>query len=170
VDIFCSIVEPPLFPQLWAGYFFKCWEIGAIGMKKIVVFMSLAVVLLITGCAEIATLTMQDSFAKPATITRHINSNSVERGVKAAVTAAGKTSWTPKTISIETGYVLAEYQPEVVGRGARDYSYKLEVRIPEKGRGDVQVVVTPPRGIIGGVSPEVMANKFLDAFAEVLKK
>lgn len=126
--------------------------------------------LITAGCGEVATVVLRDSFVKPATVARAVNSNSVENGVKAAVAAAGKTFWTPKTISVETGYVLAEYQPEVISRGPRDYAYKLEIRIPEKGRGDVLVTVTPPQGIMGGKPPEVMANEFLDAFGDALKK
>lgn len=107
---------------------------------------------------------------QPASVTRQINAQSVEKAVKAAVTASGKTGWTPKTISIETGYLLAEYQPDIVGRSARDYAYKLEVRVPDGGRGDVQVTVTPPQGIMGGKKPDVMVNEFLDAYEQALKR
>ena len=138
-------------------------------MRKLFLVTLVAAGLVASGCAEITTLALKDSFVKPATVTRTINSTSVDKAVKAAVTAAGKTAWTPKTISVETGYVLAEYQPDVVGRSDRDYAYKLEVRIPEKGSGDVQVIVTPPRGIMGGKAPELMANEFLDALADALK-
>ncbi len=65
--------------------------------------------------------------------------------------------------------MLAERQLTVVGRSARDYAYKLEVRVPDKGQGELQVTVTPPTGIMGGKAPELMANEFLDALADALK-
>jgi hypothetical protein len=110
-------------------------------------------------------------YVKPASATHQINANSVEKAVKAAVTASGKTEtrWTPKTISIETGYFLAEFQPDVIGRSARSYAYTLEVRVPEGGRGDVQVTVTPPQGISGGKPTEDMVKEFFDAYEKALK-
>lgn len=138
-------------------------------MKIASVLMATLVILGTSGCADLTTLALQDKFVKPASVTHQINAPSVERGVKAAVTASGKTGWSPKTISVETGYLLAEYQPDVVGRSSRNYAYTLEVRVPNKGRGEIHVTVTPPKGIMGGKAPEVMANEFLDAYVQALK-
>jgi hypothetical protein len=122
-----------------------------------------ALVLCTAGCSGM--------YVKPANATHQINANSVEKAVKAAVTASGKTEtrWTPKTISMETGYFLAEFQPDVIGRSARNYAYTLEVRVPEGGRGDVQVTVTPPQGISGGKPTADMVKEFLDAYDQALK-
>jgi hypothetical protein len=85
------------------------------------------------------------------------------------VSAAGKTGWIPKTISVETGYVLAEAVPDVkYTRGARDYTYRLEVRVPDSGKGETNVVVTPPAGVVSSKSTEELANEFLDALTTEL--
>jgi hypothetical protein len=106
----------------------------------------LFVALIISGCAQmIADAIYKDKYAKPATVSRQINSSSGKAAVNAAVSAAGKTGWTPKTISVETGYVLAEAVADVkYTRGARDYTYRLEVRVPDSGKGDTNVVVSSP--------------------------
>lgn len=42
-------------------------------------------------------------------VTRQTNAPSVEKAVKAAVAASGKIGWIPKTISVETRYMPADY-------------------------------------------------------------
>jgi len=73
----------------------------------------------------------------PVSNTRPIVAGSMERALKATVVAATSTDWVPKTISAETGYIMAE-------RGdPRVDSYRLEVMIPTGGVGSLNVKVTP---------------------------
>ena len=55
----------------------------------------------------IADATFGDKYLKPISKSRQISTGSQKEAVNTAVKAAGKTGWTPKTISVETGYVLA---------------------------------------------------------------
>lgn len=126
--------------------------------------------LIASGCSQMIADSMYgDKYVKPATVTKQINASSGKAAVSAAVSAAGKTGWAPKTISVETGYVLMERTPDVkFTRGARDYTYRLEVRVPESGNGVASVTVTPPTGVLGKPSDEI-ANEFLDALTSELK-
>jgi hypothetical protein len=90
--------------------------------------------------------------------------------MKAAAAAANSTNGVTKTISTETGYVLAEREVRVMGRSGRADSYKLEVNIPPAGNGNVSVKVTPPPGVAGGESTESMVAKFLDAYEAALRR
>jgi hypothetical protein len=45
---------------------------------------------------------------KPATAARPVSVGSMDRAMRAAVAAASETDWIPKTVSAETGYMLAE--------------------------------------------------------------
>ena len=54
--------------------------------------------LLLAGC----------SYVQPASATRPITVGSVDKAMRAAVTAATSTDWVPKTVSTETGDLLAE--------------------------------------------------------------
>lgn len=114
--------------------------------------------LLLTGC----------SYVQPASSTRPITAGSVDKAMRAAVTAATSTNWVPKTVSTETGYLLAERDVRVMGRSGRADSYKLEVNIPPGGNGSISAKVTPPPGVMGGESTESMVAKFLDAYEVAL--
>ncbi|WP_200374894.1 hypothetical protein [Thiocystis violacea] len=107
-------------------------------------------------------------FLKPATATKTISAPSGKRAMTAAIAAAGKTGWTPKVISLETNYMLAEQEPDVVGRSARSYAFSLEVRLPERGRGRVTVTVVPPQGITSDTPTQVYADAFVQALAREL--
>jgi len=132
-------------------------------------WLAAAATTLVAGCGSMVNAAFKDKYAKPASASRQIDAASTERAVKAAIAATGKTGWTPKTVSVETGYVLAEFQPLVGARSARDYAYKLEVRIPDQGRGELQVNVTPPTGVIADKPTEDYVREFLDAFMQALK-
>ena len=89
-----------------------------------------------------------DQYLKTTTMSRAITAKSQKEAVNAAVAAAGKTDWIPKTISIETGYVLAEQVADArYTRGARDYTFRLEIRVPATGTGNASIVITPPHGL-----------------------
>lgn len=115
--------------------------------------------LLLAGC----------SYVQPASATRPITAGSVDKAMKAAVTAATSTDWVPKTVSTETGYLLAERDTRVMGRSGRADSYKLEVNVPSDGNGNISAKVTPPLGVVGGESTESMVAKFLDAYEVALR-
>ncbi|MES2188717.1 MAG: peptidoglycan-binding domain-containing protein [Pseudomonadota bacterium] len=138
-------------------------------MTAAAVLSSAFVLSTLSGCAEIISESIfKGSYAKTATVTRRVNASSGSAAIKAAVAAAGKTGWSPKTISMETNYLLAERVPDAgITRGAREYVYKLEVRAPEGGRGDLSVTVTPPTGVLGKPSEDI-ANEFLDALSAEL--
>ena len=131
---------------------------------------SLFVLLSIGGCAQtIADAMYGDRYLKPITKSRQISAQSQKEAVNAAVSAAGKTEWTPKTISVETGYVLAEHIPTVQGmNAARNYAFRLEVRLPETGKGEATIVITPPQGMVSSMTMEEGANKYLDALVSEL--
>ena len=115
---------------------------------------------MLAGCA----------YVQPASATRAITAGSVDKAMKTAVTAATSTDWVPKTVSTETGYLLAERDVRVAGRSGRADSYKLEVNIPPNGNGSVSAKATPPPGIMGGESTESMVVKFLDAYELALRR
>lgn len=138
-------------------------------MHRRAIFVStLAVSAGISGCGAMINSAFQEKYAKPASATRVIGAPSAERAVKAVVAATGETGWTPKTVSVETGYVLAEFQPLVGVRSARDYAYKLEARIPNNGKGDLRITVTPPTGVIADKPTEQYVTEFLDAVSRAL--
>lgn len=139
------------------------------GMAIAALLSSAFVLSTLSGCAEIVSESIfKGSYAKTATVTRRVNASSGSAAIKAAVAAAGKTGWSPKTISMEANYLLAERVPDAgMTRGAREYVYKLEVRAPEGGRGDLSVTVTPPTGVLGKPSEDI-ANEFLDALSAEL--
>jgi hypothetical protein len=118
--------------------------------------------LLLAGC----------SFVQPASATRPITAGSLDKAMKAAVAAATSTNWIPKTVSTETGYLLAEREIRVLGRAERPDSYKLEVNVPSDGNGNISAKVTPPPGVatVGGESTENMVAKFLDAYEAALRR
>lgn len=116
--------------------------------------------LLLAGC----------SYVQPASATRPITAGSADKAIKAAVTAATSTNWVPKTVSTETGYLLAEREIRVMGRSERPDSFKLEVNIPPGGNGNISAKVTPPPGVMGGESTESMVAKFLDAYELALRR
>ncbi|MCR4321376.1 MAG: hypothetical protein NUV74_13695 [Candidatus Brocadiaceae bacterium] len=71
---------------------------------------------------------------------------------------------------METGYVLAELVGDAkYTRGARDYTFRLEVRPPDNGKGDANVVITPPTGLTSSSTMDDIANEFLDALTTELK-
>lgn len=106
---------------------------------------------------------------KPATAARPVAAGSMDRAMKAAMTAATTNNWVPKTISAETGYILAEREIRVAGRANRPDTYRLEITIPAGGSGSLTAKVTPPPGVVGGESPADMVAKFLTSFAEAVR-
>lgn len=77
--------------------------------KLIYGLISISATLYVTGCGQIiADSLFQDKYVKPATVSRSIKSRSAKLAMKAAIAAAGKQGWTPKTISTETNYIFAE--------------------------------------------------------------
>ena len=132
---------------------------------------ALFLVFSVSGCAQMIADSMYgDQYLKPITKSRQISAQSQKEAVNAAVSAAGKTEWTPKTISIETGYVLAEHVPNVKAmNAARNYAFRLEIRLPETGKGEATIVITPPQGITSSVTMEEVANKYLDALESELR-
>lgn len=136
------------------------------GMAGIVLLAALTM----SGCAQMmADSLYHDRYAQPATVTRIIQAASRKSVMNAAVIAAAQTGWTPKTISIDTGYLLAEAVPPVQSeRSGRDYTYRLALRVPDNGHGEAQVVVTPPHGMISSKSSEQLANDYLDALVTAL--
>jgi hypothetical protein len=133
-------------------------------------FIVLFIAFSVSGCAQmIADSMFGDQYLKPITKSREIHAQSQKQAVNAAVSAAGKTEWTPKTISVETGYVLAENVPTVKGmNAARNYAFKLEVRLPETGKGEATIIITPPQGLVSSTTMEEIANKYLDALVSEL--
>ncbi|MDP1991605.1 MAG: SH3 domain-containing protein [Syntrophales bacterium] len=117
----------------------------------------------------IADATFGDKYLKPISKSRQISASSQKEAVNIAVKAAGKTGWTPKTISVETGYVLAEYVADIKYTiVARDYTFRLEVRLPDHGKGDANIVITPPPGLVSSKTMDKIANVFLDALTNEL--
>jgi hypothetical protein len=110
------------------------------------VLFALFLVFSVSGCAQMIADSMYgDQYLKAITKSRQISAQSQKEAVNAAVSAAGKTEWTPKMISVETGYVLAEHVPNVKAmNAARNYAFRLEVRLPETGKGEATIVITPP--------------------------
>ena len=139
--------------------------------KLIYGLISISAILYVTGCGQIIADTLfQEKYVKPATVSRSITSRSATVAMKAAIRAAGKQGWTPKTISAQTNYIFAEQVADAkFTRGARDYTYKLEVRLPDKGNGEASVTVTPPTGVSGKPSEEI-AVEFLNELASELAK
>lgn len=130
--------------------------------RRSVLGVVVASVALLTGCINYT------DFLRPATATASIDAGSSKRAMKAAISAAGHTGWTPKVISLETDYLMAEQEPDVVGRSARSYAFSLDVRLPERGRGLVTVTVVPPQGITSYTPTDVYAHEFLDVFLREL--
>ena len=143
-------------------------EPGIVGVYRRMLYMAVMMIsaLLLGGCAQtIADAMFADQYLKPITKSRQVSAESQRAAVNAAVSAAGKTEWTPKTISVETGYMFAEWTPTVGGmNAARNYAFKLEARLPENGKGDATVVITPPQGLISSkISMDELATKYLNA-------
>jgi hypothetical protein len=133
--------------------------------KMLVIILLFLIALTVSGCAQmIADSIYSDQYLKPISKSRPISAISQKAAVNAAVSAAGKTDWIPKTISVETGYVLAEQVGDAkYTRGARDYTFRLEVRLPSNGKGEVNVVITPPQGLTSSMTMDQIATQFLDA-------
>ena len=109
------------------------------------------------------------NYVKPASGTGTITAPSTKRAMRAAVAAANELGWTPRTVSVETGYMLAEQEVGVVSGSEKHYIYTLAVQLPERGRGDVQVTVTPPVQVLGGTPTTTMVDEFLKLFSQKLK-
>lgn len=103
---------------------------------------------------------------QPATLLRPVPATPIDRSMRAALTAASETGWTPTTVSAETGYLMAEQGVVVIG--SENKNYRMQVQLPKSG-GDVRVTVTPPTGVMGGKKPATMAAEFLDAFERALR-
>ena len=127
--------------------------------------------LCLSGCGQIvADSLFSDQYLKPITMSRMVNFSSKKTAVNAAVDAAVKVGYTPKTISVETGYVVAEYvaDPKFT-RGARDYTFKLTVRLPETGKGKASITITPPSGLVSSKTMEQEASEYFDALLSLKK-
>lgn len=117
----------------------------------------------------IATATFGDTYLKPISKSRQISAGSQKEAVQTAIKAAGKTGWTPKTISVETGYVLAEYVADLKYTiVTRDTTFRLEARLPDNGKGDAKVVITPPQGFVSSKTMDEIADEFLAALSKEL--
>jgi hypothetical protein len=90
------------------------------------------------------------AYVQPASASKTISAPSGATAMRAAISAASSANWTPKTISNESGYLLAERDIRVSGRSERSDSYKLEVNVPTSGTGEVTVKVSPPPKVMGG--------------------
>lgn len=140
-------------------------------MKKLsTVCFTLFFGLSIGECGQmIANATFGDKYLKPISKSRQISAGSQKEAVQTTVKAAGKTGWTPKTISPETGYVLAEYVADLKYTiVTRDTTFRLEVRLPDNGKGDAKVVITPPQGFVSSKTMDEIANEFLAALSKEL--
>ncbi|MEP6621188.1 MAG: hypothetical protein ABJE47_17820 [bacterium] len=112
--------------------------------------------LAITGCVM--------SFT-PVSEVRPMTAGSMERALRAAVSAAMSTEWVPKTISAETGYLMAERS------NPHDEPYRLELLIPAGGSGSLSVKVTPLNGRRNDGDESgaaVLAKSFLAALDSVV--
>lgn len=107
------------------------------------------------GCSAIV--------AQPASAVHPASAPSLEVAMRAALSAASSTNWTPTTVSAETGYILAERGSTVIGRDSND-AYRLEVQLPPNGSGEVRARVVPPSGVMGGSNTSQMVSEYLAAF------
>jgi hypothetical protein len=80
--------------------------------------------------------------------------------MKAAVTAATSTDWVPKTVSTETGYLLAERDVRVMGRSGRSDSYKLEVMFQQMETGTSVQKLLPHQALWAAKAPIVWLQSF----------
>ena len=117
----------------------------------------------------IAGATFGDRYLKQISKSRHISADSQKEAVNTAVKAAEKTGWTPKTVSVETGTVLAEYVADLkYVIVTRDYTFRLEARLPKSGKGDATIVITPPPGLVSSRTMDKIADEYLDALTHEL--
>jgi len=140
--------------------------------KRLAIVVTLLLAYSLAGCGQmIADKLYGDQYLQPISKSRQISAKSQRDAVNAAVSAAGKTEWTPKTISVETGYVLAEHDPNVkyARSESRNYNFRLEVRLPPTGTGTASIVITPPQGLTSSMTMDEIATKYLDALEAELK-
>ena len=140
-------------------------------MKKLsTLFVTLFFGLSIGECGRmIADATFGDKYLKQISKSQQVSASSQKEAVNSVIKAAGKTGWTPKTVSMETGYVLAEYVADLKYTiVARDYTFRLEVRLPDNGKGDANIVITPPPGLVSSKTMDKITNVFLDALTNEL--
>lgn len=121
-------------------------------------------------CSQmIASATFGDKYLKQISKSRQISSSSQKEAINAAVKAARNTGWTPKTVSVETGTVLAEYVADLkYVIVTRDYTFRLEVRLPENGKGNAHLFITPPPGLVSTRTMDKFADEFLDSLTHEL--
>jgi len=140
--------------------------------KKFLIFAIIFLMLPLCGCGQmIADAMFSNQYLQPISKSYPINASSKKKVVNAAIAAATKTNWITKTISVETGYILAENvaDPKFT-RGKRDYTFRLEVHIPEDGKGDVNISITPPSGLLSSKSMDELADEYFEALAKELKQ
>lgn len=139
-------------------------------MKKLNYVLMLCLGLLVSGCGQmIADAMVGDRYLKTTTQSSSISARSRKDAVSAAVRAASGTNWSPKTISPETGYVLAEQTPNVKYMdSSRNYTFKLEVQVPEGGKGMVTAKITPPQGMLSDTTLESELEKYFSALSKEL--
>lgn len=141
-------------------------------MEKIILKITILFLMLtLCGCGQmIADAMFSDQYLQPISKTYPIKATSKKKAVNAAIDAATKTNWIPKTISVETGYILAENvaDPKFT-RGKRDYTFRLEVHLPENGNGNVNISITPPSGLLSTKSMDELVNEYFEALLNELK-
>ncbi len=138
--------------------------------KELAILLVCFLFLPLCGCGQlIADAMFSDQYLKPVSKSQVISANSQREAIKAAITAARDNEWTPITISTETGYILAEYiaDPKLT-RGKRDYTFKLEIQIPDNGRGEVNITIIPPHGLLSTKSMEEAADEFFASLEKEL--
>ena len=108
----------------------------------------------LTGC----------TIGPPVTDVRQVPVGPMERVLRAAVVAATASDWVPKTISAESGYVMAERSE------LRQDPYRLELMIPPGGTGSMSVKVTPLSRTTNGTQDGAssLMKRFLEAFDQAL--
>jgi uncharacterized protein YgiM (DUF1202 family) len=135
-------------------------------MKRLAtLYVTLFFGLTIGGCDQmIAETTFGDKYLKQISKSQPISASSQKDAVNATVKAVEKKGWTPKTVDGGKGYILAEYVADIKYTiVARDYTFQLEVRLPDNGKGDANIVITPPAGIVSSKTMEEIANDFIVA-------
>jgi hypothetical protein len=50
----------------------------------------------------------------------------------------------------------------------RDYTHRLEVRLPDGGKGEVSILITPPPGLLSSRTMDRIADEYLDSLSQEL--
>jgi hypothetical protein len=131
-------------------------------MKRLAtLYVTLFFGLTIGGCDQMsAETTFGDKYLKQISKSQPISASSQKDAVNAVVKAVEKKGWTPKTVDGGKGYILAEYVADIKYTVvARDYTFQVEVRLPDNRKGDANIVITPPEGIVSSKTMEEASTK-----------